>query len=39
VAGDGIGVEWDELQPELLARFILLERSDEQPRMGTTQYM
>ncbi len=39
VAGDGIGVEWDELQPELLARFILLEHSDEQPRMGTTQYM
>jgi hypothetical protein len=39
VAADGIGVEWDELQPELLASFILLERSDEHVRMSTTQYM
>jgi hypothetical protein len=39
VAADGIGVEWDELQPELLASFILLQRSDEHVRMSTTQYM
>ena len=39
VAADGIGVEWDELQPELLARFILLDRSDEQPRMSKTHYI
>jgi hypothetical protein len=39
VAADGIGVEWDELQPELVARFLLRERSDEQVRMGTTHYM
>ena len=39
VAGDGIGVEWDELQPELVTRFVLLERSDEQVRWSTTQHM
>jgi hypothetical protein len=39
VAADGIGVEWDELQPELLTQFLLVEPSDEQLRINTTQSM
>jgi PilZ domain len=39
VAADGIGVEWDELQPELLTQFLLLEPAGEQLIMSKTQYM
>jgi hypothetical protein len=39
VAADGIGVEWDELQPELLTQFLLVEPSDEQLRINTTRWM
>jgi hypothetical protein len=39
VAADGIGVEWDELQPELLTQFILLTSGDEQSRTYTAQCM
>ena len=39
VAADGIGVEWDELQPELLAQFLLVVQSDEQLKMSKIQWM
>jgi hypothetical protein len=39
IAPDGIGVEWDELQPELLTQFLLVEQGDEQLRIHPSQYM
>jgi hypothetical protein len=37
VAAEGIGVEWDELQPELLTQFLLIEPGDS--RINTIQCM
>jgi hypothetical protein len=37
VAADGIAVEWDELQPELITQFLLLAPSEEPLRTNTTQ--
>jgi hypothetical protein len=39
VAADGIAVEWDELQPQLLAQFLLLQPGEELPRTNTSQCM
>jgi hypothetical protein len=39
VAADGIGVEWDELQPELLTQFLLVVQGDEQLRISKIQCM
>jgi len=35
----GIGIEWAELQPELVARLILMQHADEPMRANTTQWM
>jgi PilZ domain len=39
VAADGIGVEWDELQPQLLTQFLLIRHSEEQLRTNASQCM
>lgn len=39
VAEDGIGVEWDELQPQLLTQFLLVPPGDESLRTNTSQCM
>jgi hypothetical protein len=35
----GIGLEWDELQPELVARLILMQHADEPKRANSTQWI
>jgi hypothetical protein len=39
LADDGIGVEWDELQPELLAHLTLMQRTHSQPSLTSQQCM
>src|ERR1700710_2996203 len=39
LAEGGIGIEWNELQPELVARFALIHHADEQMRANSTQCM
>jgi hypothetical protein len=39
LAEGGIGIEWDELQPELLSQLILLQHADEQLRTTSKQCM
>lgn len=35
----GIGIEWAELQPELVAKLILTQHADEPMRANSTQWM
>jgi hypothetical protein len=35
----GIGIEWAELQPELVAKLILIQHADEPMRANNTQWM
>jgi PilZ domain len=35
----GIGVEWAELQPELVAQLVLVQHADEQLRANSKQWM
>lgn len=35
----GIGIEWAELQPELVAQLVLIQHADEQVRTNSTQCM
>jgi PilZ domain len=35
----GIGIEWAELQPELVAQLVLVQHADEQMRANSTQWM
>jgi len=37
VSATGIGIEWEDLQPELLNQFVLLEPPPEELRVNTTQ--
>jgi hypothetical protein len=39
LAQGGIGVEWAELQPELVAQLILIQPADEKLRANSTQWM
>ena len=39
VGEDGIGLEWDELQPQLLTQFLQLQQGHEQLRMTPAQRM
>jgi hypothetical protein len=39
VTEEGIGIEWEELQPELLTQFVVVANSDEQLRIMATQWM
>ncbi len=39
LAEGGIGIEWAELQPELVARCLLVEDADERMRANSTQWM
>jgi len=39
VTREGIGVEWAELQPELVTQLILVQPADEQLRANSTQWM
>ncbi len=36
---DGIGIEWDELQPQLLSQLILLQDAEDHSRTTANQYM
>ena len=39
LAQGGIGIEWAELQPELVARLVLIQHADEPMRANSTQWM
>lgn len=39
LAENGIGVEWDELQPKLLTQFILVQHAEEHSRTTSNQCM
>ncbi len=39
LAEGGIGIEWDELQPELVAQFLLIQHADEHSRANSSQCM
>ena len=39
LAEGGIGIEWAELQPELVAQLVLVQHADEQLRANSTQWM
>jgi hypothetical protein len=39
LAEGGIGIEWAELQPELVAQLVLIQHADEQLRVNSTQWM
>jgi hypothetical protein len=39
MADGGIGIEWEELQPQLLTQFVAFDSLDQQLRTNTTQCM
>jgi hypothetical protein len=39
LAEGGIGIEWAELQPELVAQLVLIQQADEPLRANSTQWM
>ena len=39
LAEGGIGIEWAELQPEVVAQLVLIEHADEPLRANSTQWM
>jgi hypothetical protein len=39
LAEGGIGIEWGELQPELVAQLVLIQHADEPLRANSTQWM
>jgi hypothetical protein len=39
LAEGGIGIEWAELQPEVVAQLVLIQQADEPLRANSTQWM